>query len=484
MKNALAYITLLAAALLAAPGKADCQTVVNPHVSTDRSVDCSTIDRILEDLITEGMTDEEKVLAVFHWIRRVLYHGDGPAEFAFDFHKMVHVLGNGSCLRQTAPLAFLLSRLGYESQSWVHDGHHMIQVKYGKAWHCLDPHMNFFTYDRSEPPRIASIEQLRSDSTLAWNAREENRAGPGYLLCGDPPSFFTGGGTWVNEGGWPKVKIQEPFGAITLRRGESYVRTWMPGPYYYKKAWQFDYGAYHTCGPRDEQDTVNWPLYEPHMAVVNNIPSFRHWGAGRLQYSPDLKSDRYLDGVVSRNNLTHKEAEGLAAADPQKQAEVVFSVNCPYVITGGELVLETGGEGRVLAAVSADRGESWQPVILSSLGKYLTGRFADQVNGAWEGYLLRLTIQGKARVSLLAVESHFQLNPYCLPYLVPGLNTVRVEAEKFGSPLSLEWRYAEGPDWKEIKTAGRTFTAPGEFTIQVAGEKYPRNVSITLSCAP
>jgi hypothetical protein len=483
MKKAPIYIILSAVLLLAAPGQSVCRSVVNPHVSTDKSVDCSTVDRILEDLITEGMTDEQKVLAVFHWIRRVLYHGDGPAELAFDFHKMVHVLGNGSCLRQTTPLALLLSRLGFESQSWMHDGHHMIQVKYGNHWHCLDPHMNFLAYDRSAPRKIASIDQLRSDSTLAWSAREENRAGPGYLLCGDPPGFFTGGGTWVNEGGWPQVKVEEPFGAIILRRGESYMRSWMPGPHYYKNAWKFDYGAYHTCGPGDEKDIVNWPLYEPHAAVVNNIKAYRHWGAGRLQYSPEVKSDHYLDGVVSRDNLTHEEARGLVALDPQKQAEVVFSVNCPYVITAGALVLETGGEGLVQAAVSADRGEGWQPVELSRVGKYLTGKFVEEVNGTWEGYLLRLTIEGGAWVSLFAIESHFQLNPYSLPYLVPGLNTVRVEGEKFGSPLTLEWRYAEGPDWKEAKTAKHTFSAPGEFAIQVAGQKYPRNVSITLSIA-
>ena len=485
MKKALTYITLSATLLLAAPGQSVCRSVVNPHVSTDRSVDCSTAERILEDLITEGMTDEQKVLAVFHWIRRVLYHGDGPEELAFDFHKMVHVLGNGSCLRQTAPLAHLLSRLGYESQSWMHDGHHMIQVKYGDRWHCIDPHMNFIAYDRSDPPQIASIAQLRADSTLAWNAREENRAGPGYLLCGDSPGFFTGSGTWVNEGGWPTVTVQEPFGGVTLRRGESYVRSWLPGPYHYKKAWKFDYPAYHTCGPQDEKDAVNWPLYEPHAYVVNGIKAYRHWGAGRFQYSPDLKSDHYLDAVISRDNLTHHSARGLVAVDPQKQAVAVFSVNCPYVITAGELVLETGGDGRVVAAVSADRGETWQPVEFARVGgNYLAGKFEDEVNGSWEGYLLKLTIEGGASVELLALESHFQLNPYSLPCLAPGANTVRVEADRFDSPLTLEWRYAEGPDWKKVRSARHTFSAPGEFSIQVEGKKYPRNLLLTLSIAP
>ena len=189
--------------------------------------------------------------------------------------------------------------------------------------------------------------------------------------------------------------------------------------------------------------------------------------------------------MISRDNLTHHSARGLVAVDPQKQAVAVFSVNCPYVITAGELVLETGGDGRVVAAVSADRGETWQPVEFARVGgNYLAGKFEDEVNGSWEGYLLKLTIEGGASVELLALESHFQLNPYSLPCLAPGANTVRVEADRFDSPLTLEWRYAEGPDWKKVRSARHTFSAPGEFSIQVEGKKYPRNLLLTLSIAP
>ena len=69
------------------------------------------------------MSDEEKALTLFHWLRRVIYHGDSPLRYA-----MVNVFGHGSCLRQTAPLAMLLGRLGYRCRNWTRHGHHLMEV--------------------------------------------------------------------------------------------------------------------------------------------------------------------------------------------------------------------------------------------------------------------------------------------------------------------------------------------------------------------
>lgn len=473
---------LVAATLLLPAGRntraAGSSVVVNPHVTTDRSVDCSRVETILRDLVSPGMSDEQKVLAVFNWTRRVLYHGDGPDELAYDFHRMVNILGNGSCLRQTAPMALLLERLGYRSRSWVHDTHHMIEVEYGGAWHCLDPHMNFYVYDRSSPPSIASVAQLQADTTMAFDAVAEGRACPGFLLCGDSPRWFCGSGEWTLDDGWPELTVTEPFGGITLRRGESYTRTWMPGEYFWRGAWQFDYGPYHTCGPADSKDAANWRLYEPHRAVVNNIPSYRHWAEGRLVYKPDLKTDHYLDAVLSRDNVTHDPSRGLVTTDKIRAGEAVFTVGCPYVLTAGKLELTLGGTGAVRAEVSADGGKRWIPVVPDEV-------FRDPAEGSFEGFLLKLVLGGDASVEGMELTSWFALNPLSLPYLTPGENTVRLEAESIGAPLTVRWRWAEGEDWSGLRSAEKTFDSPGEFTIRAAGnEQWPRNLELTLSVAP
>lgn len=458
--------------------------VVNPRISTDRSVDCSSIDRILDGLIGQDMSDEEKVLAVFNWIRRVLYHGDGPAGLAFDFAKMVHSLGNGSCLRQTAPMALLLSRLGYQSRSWVHDTHHMIEVRYGDSWHCFDPHMNFRVRDRNG--RIAGIEQLRADSTLAWNAVAENRAAPGFLLCGDSPRWFSGGGDWRMEDGWPELKVEEPFGRVSLRRGEFITLNWAPGELFYKEAWKFDYGAYHTCGPADRKDEVNWPLYEPHAATVNGVETYRHWGAGKMVYYPDLYSDSFKDGVVRMRNIVRLcPCFVLMPQDLRKDGEMTFLLDCPYIITGGGFVLQKGDQsGPIRAEISLDGEKSWIPVEVEDSRDSTRASFVEPLNGHSGKYHLKIIMAGDASLSTVEITTHFQHNPFALPSLVPGENLVSFDADRVGALFRVVWVYAEGPGWNDVKQAGRTFNGPGQFRISVGGEKYPRNISLTFGVLP
>ncbi|KKM03410.1 hypothetical protein LCGC14_1774730, partial [marine sediment metagenome] len=430
MQLQIATACVLLAGIAAVASAAEAPGVVNPHLKTDRSVDFRTIDSIIASVVKGEMTDEQKVLAIFHVVRRNFVHGPTPRHLAYDFHKVQHVLGTGACLSMTTPLQVIYKRMGYKCQSWVHDGHHMMQVHYGGGWHCIDPHMNFYCYDRSTPRKIASLEQLQNDRTLAFDAVKEGRAGLGYLLCGDSPKWFAGKqGRWALERGgrWPKMKIDEPFGGITLRRGETYVRTWRPGKYWYTKGWlaKDKSGPFHHCRTGDRKDVANWPLYEPHVWKGRKGTVYRHWGVGKLIYKPSLAGDRYADAVVGKGGLAARELNGrtaLAQADANVPGEVIFSVNCPYVITAGELRIVQAGGGTVVAAVSIDKGKTWKDVVLDGGGQARSATFVEQVNGSFEGYQLKLTLTGGAAMAQFELVSHFQLNRFSLPYLVPGKN--------------------------------------------------------------
>ena len=474
---------------------AEAPVVKDPYVTTDKSIDCRTIDRILKGLIKDGMTDEEKVVTVYNWLRRVMSHGYGEQNYDlnYNFHYQVHIFGVGSCLRQTTPLSVMWERLGYKTHGWATGGHHAIQVQYGGKWHLFDPHMNFYVYDRAKPPTIASIEQIKEDLTIASDAVKEGRACPGFLLCGDTIGQFATRKNWRDMGEFPesanyRPRIVEPFGCIALRRGESYIRTWAVGDY-----WMLKYcaktGPYHTCGRKDELDTVNLPILEPHVWASPSFRRYRHGAVGRLVYRPDLTTNHYADAVVQQTNLeSGKSARGpanvLSLTDSTQPGEVVFSVGCPYVITAGELKVKQVGEGPVTAAVSIDRGKTWKPIVLKPQENGLSALFIAEVNGSFDGYRLRLQVPPKGGLADLELTSHFQLNARSLPYLVPGKNVVSVEAAAYGSPLTLTWDYAEGPDWKTPKSVTKTFTANGSFEIETPGPKYPRMESLVLSVAP
>lgn len=480
---------LIAFAPVYALQSSESPVVVKPHVKTDKSVDFQTIDSIIDSVVKEGMSDEDKVLAIFHVIRRNFVHGPPPPDMAYDFHRIQHSVGVGACLTMTTPLKVIYERMGYKCQSWVHNTHHMIQVYYDGDWHCLDPHMNFFCYDRGKPRKIASVKQLRTDPTLAQNPVTEGRAIGGYLLCGDSPKWFASQednpkDDWYleSDGRWPKMNIEEPFGGITLRRGEIYVRTWRPGKYWYKAGWPEHYGCgpLHTCGTADRKDSANWALYEPYSCkpgigkYANHI-FYRLWCVGRLEYRPDLANSHYKDASLSETNV--KVAGNLLAQDDNsKPAEIVFSVQCPYVITAGELKLQSG-RGEVTTTVSVDEGKTWKPVPIGV-------PFVDEVNGSWSGYQLKLLLTDGAVIVRLELISHFQLNRYSLPYLVPGKNLVFVSAECYGSPLTVEYQWSEGKGWKTPKSGKQTFVKDGQLEIEVAGPKYPRMSSLSLSVAP
>jgi hypothetical protein len=61
---------------------------------------------------------------------------------------------------------------------------------------------------------------------------------------------------------------------------------------------------------------------------------------------------------------------------------------------------------------------------------------------------------------------------------------VSVAADAYGSPLTVTYKWAEGPKWRTPKSVSKTFAKDGEFEVEVAGPKWPRMQSLTLSVAP
>jgi hypothetical protein len=461
--------------------------VVNPRVTADKSVDTSSVGAIVKDLIKPGMSDEQKVLAVFHWLRRIVYHGDGLKKYARNFNYLVNVSGHGSCVRQTRLAAVVLERLGYRTQNWTRNGHHLMQVRWGSKWHCLDPHMAFYVYNRNKPREIASVAELKADPSLALDAERENRACPGFLLCGDSPKTFAGPKGWKLYGEFPegfegKTVLTEPFGNIALRRGETYSRSWAPGRFWYRRDWhKKDAGPYHGCSRRDRKDSVNWPIYEAHgWDTPGGGITYRHWGAGKLVYRPNLASDGWRDATIGNPSLksgSFRAKRGLVPAGKGEVGIATFSVNCPYVLTAGKLELTSGGKNFVMAEVSVDRGKTWKRI---EVGKV----FRSEIEGQLTGYLLRVTVPKGGAITALKLTSHFQLNAYSLPHLAPGRNLVSITAKEFGAALSVTYKWAEGKDWSQLRSARRTFKAAGSFEILIPGGKHPRMKTLVLSVAP
>ncbi|KPK84622.1 MAG: hypothetical protein AMJ81_05110 [Phycisphaerae bacterium SM23_33] len=479
-------------------------SVVNPHLATDRSVDTRSAKSIVRDLVNEDMTDEQKALALFHWLRRVIYHSGPEEPMRHDFNLMVNVFGYGSCYMQTHPLSHLFNQLGWPCRNWVHNGHHMIEVHYDGDWHCFDPHMTFYVYNRAQPRAIASVAELRKDRTLAFEAVKENRAGPALLICGDSPNWFSGDEGWrLDQAFLAHRGADREFGAITLPRGTRYVRTWKTGTFYQPHAFGKDgVGPYHTCGAgSDRRDQVNFPYWEPYL-WKGKASSHRHHGTGYIEYEPDLRGEGWKDGAIRFINLGGDADAKRPALHPLAggiESEAIFSVTCPYILTAGVLQLagRIGEQGDSLkVSVSSQwAGESsqrrWKDVVeINQTGAFERKQdISSLIAGSLDGLWLRVAMQARdprgTGLDGLKLHADFQLNPYALPQLLPGRNKLLVTAARCDRPWKLRLAWSEGQGWntpKEYKAAINGTSH--EAVVEAAGPNFPRMQALEFSVDP
>jgi len=489
-----------AVALLAAPAGL-AAGVVDPHLRTDRSVDTRSAKTIVRDVVSADMTDEQKAVAVFNWLRRVIFHSGPEEPLRHDFNLMINVFGYGSCYMQTHPLSHLYQQLGWPCRDWTHKGHHMMEVRYGGAWHCFDPHMTFYVHNRAEPRAIASVAELRKDESLAWKAVEEGRACPGYLLCGDKPKWFAGDEGWVQHRPFRVPHgADEVFGGITLPRGSRYVRTWMGEKFYKPHGFGRNKGRpYHTCGRgADRKDPVNWPYWEPYVAGGKG----RHSSSGSLEYAPKLTGAGWRDAAIRHYNLVG-EAQGAGPSLHPRvggvEAEAVFALSCPYILVDGSLALagRVGAAGDRLA-VSVSRQWTkgrphrvWKEVFTAAEpGDFDTKvDLTEAVEGSLEGLWLQVSMQAAepagTGLSALKLRADFQLNPYALPQLLPGRNRLLVTTARQDAPLEVRVAWSEGERWKTKKTFTATVKDRShEAVIEAAGPKLPRMEAIEFAVEP
>lgn len=487
--KALACVTVIAAA--ASVGLAG---VNDPWLTTDKSVDTRSAQTIVAGLVRPEMTDEQKVLTLFNWLRRAVYHSGPEEPLRHDFNLMVSVFGYGSCYMQTHPLSHLLHQCGYPTRNWIHNTHHMLEVYYGGAWHCMDPHMTFYAYNRATPPVLASVAELRADEAIAAKAVEEKRACPGFLLCGDKPTWFSGDDKWTLDHPFlPHVGADQEFGGMRLPRGAKFVRTWKEGAFLASHAFGKGVGPYHTCGAgADRKDPINWPFWEPYVEKGHG----RHHGTGYLEYQPDLGGGGWADGALRHINLASRKGGGPAlgpvAADIE--AEVIFHVDLPYVVTAASLAFDAAkADEKSEIAVSASTKWAGQNRVWKTVeGDWSGAAKADLtplVEGSVGGYWLRITMKSsqpaKTGISNLKLRTDFQLNPYALPYLVVGSNKIRATAARADGPWNLRIAWSEGENWQKSREhKARIEGTVYEAMIDAAGPKLPRMEAIEISVEP
>lgn len=482
---------MLAAAIWCVTGRA-AATVFDPKVTTDTSVDCTSRETILRDIIQPGMTDEQKAIAVWRFVRSRIYH---YAHTDRQPLRQLNVYGYALCGTQAAVMQWLMKGVfgdkfthgagiygnadSYEerkrqSLGWLIDtwergaknnpgggkmGHSMYEVYYAGRWHFLDPHAGFYVY--TGDGSIADLDEIKSDPTLvSWPFRKSDP----FFPCdgGDGLFYYQASGGGSGWGGPMEVKTSMAF---NLRRGDAFTRLFDKIPGKYVNAGQA-YGGwtmdYLRDGPR-------------HVCNNGEYLAWQHWGNGVLEYRPDLKAGHLADALTASENVAYGSPgrPAVSPADPAKPMSFTIRTALPYVLIDFSIEAEVVSAPGAPATIALTAGRTSRTLWTAPKGGKQAVALKDvRIEGNYE-YDLTFAFPPRrddepVGLEALTVTTVCQLNYFALPRLVPGRNTVRVTAADTPAPdgaLKVTWTWTEAAGQRADT---RLITAfPAEYTVEV-----------------
>ena len=433
--------------------------VVNPRVTTDSSIDTSSAQAVVAQILRPGMTDEEKAIACWRFMLDHHYHWYPPKEEdayqdVRDFAKSVNSYGFGPCFVNAPVLTALWEAAGYETRCWTINGHTIPEVKYGGAWHMLDADAR--AWHRKPDGQIASVDELSRDATLFTAPKE--KSDPYYPFAAPdvvakplepwgPPSRMMD--LYLSRNDNAPFNRRAVMGHpmyLTLRRGEKIVLKYDNEGKWYKFA-GLPESALQT-GPVE----------------INRKYTY---GNGHLVWTPDLGRLTASEILWLGSRNVQLVGGRLTAAKAGEPAVAVLRVWSPYVIVEGKAAVSLAGDRqKAKFELSHDGGIGWFELSTTTwtdaANGIATGTFdlTERIAGRYE-YLLRVTLDDVA-VTGIAFDTLFQLSQLAFPRLKPGRNKVTI---------------LRGPDEGHVQLVlGPGRVAKERYIVESKGMDVPRNL--------
>lgn len=396
--------------------------VVNPRITTDSSIDCSSAEAVVRQITKPDMTDEQKAVACWKFMLGHFYHWYPPKEENVpeqvrDFAKAINSYGFGPCFLNAPVLSALWEAAGLETRSWTITGHSIPEVKYGGAWHMLDGDAR--AWHRKADGQIASVEELAADAKLITDPAEKS----------DPFYPFAA----------PEVVARplEPWGPpgkmmdLYLSRKDNYR---------YNRRAVMGHPMYLTLRPAEKltlkrENEGQWYVFGdmPSNAVNSgpiDVSKTITYANGHLLWPVDLKRIT-ADQILWLGSSNVKLADGKISLEKEGVPGVaVLRTWSPYVLVQAKIALTCVGATPPKVELSCDSGAAWsdlpavwtpaqpdQQTALISLSKEIAGRYE---------YLLRITMDSGALAGA-SFDSTLQHAPLALPQLKVGANKVTIQ---------------------------------------------------------
>ncbi len=442
--------------------------VANVKVLSDKVQDVSSLEAWKKSFIKEGMSDQDKALAVWKSNCMFGYQDSSPVEGLHegDVHdaiKTFNVYGYGICCCAAARLESLSRYVGLEARGWGIIGHSVAEVKWDDEWHFLDPSLlNYFTKDDG---KIASVKELATAIQDWLKEHEEYRdndaklrqfqtadgwtgwkKGPALLAnC----KFYDAGGWWpAKTHGWYSTmqefsgKDKTPFPYeygysqgyqvnIRLREGEKLTRNWFNKGLHVNGMLK-DGGAPGSLKKHNFLTAAQdfGAKLEPKYPDLNEA----RVGSGTLEYDVPLASGAFKLGALRVENIAStaddKEGPAIHLQDAAKQGILEIEMPTSYVYLTGKVQLDAkvGEGGKVRLFFSDNNGQDWTPIAsVEESGKQDIDIQKNCLRRY--DYRLRVILEGKGTgLDALRIAHDIQCSQRALPNLGAGDNTISFSA--------------------------------------------------------
>ncbi len=419
------------------------------RVLSDKVPDISDLEAWKKSFIKDGMTDEEKALAVWKTVR-TFQHQDAPPvehlqheEVVQDPLKVFNVYGYGFCSMASCEVEALSRYVGLQARGRIIHAHSVPEVYYDGAWHLLDG--SLMCYFPKVDGKAASVNEIIA-GVKEWYGKNpdfrKNEKKLGQFMRGGGwkkgpeilsrcPQYDGNGWFEAATHGWystmqeydcPPDQIYE-YGYsqgyrvdLRLRAGERLVRNWShKGLHVNMKGG----GAPGCMKMKTGQDALRYTPGDGDLAPGRV-------GNGTLEYDVPLAKGAFRGGALVAENLT----DAAEVRDPSKPGVLVIRMPSSYVYLTGKATLKAavGTGGSVAISFSDNNGLDWKELATLSEAGGKEIDLGDLVFRRYD-YRVKFELKGKGTaLQALRFGHDIQHSQRPLPALAQGVNTITFSA--------------------------------------------------------
>ncbi|MBV9868801.1 MAG: hypothetical protein JO316_25870 [Abitibacteriaceae bacterium] len=463
--TAVALILLLSVPINAAPAPVtpDNKVGVVCHVKvlSDKVEDVSSLEAWKKSFIKDGMTDEQKAMAVWNSVVKFQFQDMPPKEYlqvedlVLDPIKQDNVYGYSFCSVASASVLALARYAGLQARGWTINGHVVPEVFWDGQWHMLDA--SLITYFPKPDGKPAGVEEIVA-GVKDWYAQH-----PDYQGNDDKLRQFMANGGWrkgpevlahtpfYDDNGWLPAAthgwystMQEysgkggtpfPYEAgysqgyqvnVQLRQGERLTRNWSNKGLHVNMNGDGD-----APGAMTEKVGQGQLRYSPRFGDL--APG--RLGNGTLEYEVPLASGAFRYGAMTADNLASisddKQSPALHLKDVKQPGVLVLRMPSSYVYLSGDLTFKAvvPNGGQIVVAFSDNNGLDWKDIASITTSGQQHFDLKPLVFRRYD-YRLKFTLKGKGTgLNALNITHDIQHSQRPLPAVGEGANTISFSSD-------------------------------------------------------